>query len=174
MAVIATFKVQAGTTKTLKSSGGDGVITMTSVANAAARQSDKIDLGVTRAALYDVFVDMEWAATPTAGNSCDLYWAPSANVTAGTDNPGNATGADAAYAGYSSNLTATLPQLQFIGQLISTAQATATVQKGYAGRFSPAARYGSLIVVNNGGSAVHSSATNIQFRLVPVEGTAEA
>ena len=173
MALPDVFRTQVGTVKTFKSSGGDAAITMTSVANAAARQSVKLDLGATRAREYDVFADVEMAATPTAGNPIDLYWGPSSSATAGTDNPGNMTGTDAAYAGYSSNLTATLPQLQFIGSLVLTAQATATVQIGYVGRFSPAQRYGNLAVVNNGGSAIHSSATNIQFRFVPVEDVVE-
>lgn len=173
MALPDYFRVQSGTIKTFKSSGGDAAITLASLANAAGRQSVKLDLGLTRAAFYDVFLDIEMAATPTAGNSVDGYWAPSVNATAGTDNPANVTGADAAYAGYSSNLTATLPQLQFIGSGILTAQATATVQKLYMGRFSPAQRYGSLVVVNNGGSAVHTSDANCQVRLVPVEGVVE-
>lgn len=173
MALPDVFRIQSGTTKTFKSSGGDAAITTASLGNAAGRQSVKLDLGATRAAFYDAFIDVELAATPTAGNSVDLYWAPSASNTAGVDNPGNATGADAAYAGYSSNLTATLPQLQYIGSLVTTAQATATVQKAFAGRFSPAHRYGSLIVVNNSGVAFHTSDANIQFRLVPVEGTVE-
>lgn len=174
MAITATFRTQVGTAKTWKSSGGDAAITMASVANAAARQGAKLDLGATRGREYDVFLDIEMAATPTAGNTIDIYWAPSSSGTAGTDNPGNVSGTDASYAGYSSNLTATLPQLQFAGSLILTAQATATVQKGYCGRFSPAQRYGSPVIVNNGGSAVHSSDTNVQLRIVPVEDTAEA
>lgn len=173
MALPDYFRVQAGTVKTFRTSGGDAAITMASVANAAGRQSVKLDLGATRAELYDVYVDVEMAATPTAGNTIDLYWGPSSSGTPGTDNPGNMTGADAAYAGYSSNLAATLPQLQAVGSLVLTAQATSTVQKGYVGRFSPAHRYGSLAVVNNGGSAIHSSDSNFQVRLVPVEGVVE-
>lgn len=173
MALPDYFRIQSAAFKTFKSSGGDAAISMASVANAAARQSAKLDLGATRGAFYDVYADVEMAATPTAGNSVDLYWAPSVNATAGTDNPGNVTGTDAAYAGYSSNLTATLPQLQYIGSLTLTAQATATVQKGFVGRFSPAQRYGSLIVVNNGGAAFHTSDANVQFRLAAVEGVVE-
>lgn len=173
MALPDVFRVQSGTVKTIKNSGGDAAITLASLANAAGRQAVKLDLGSTRAAAYDVYVDAEIAATPTAGASIDIYWAPSSSATAGTDNPGNVTGTDAAYAGYSSNLTATLPQLQYVGSLITTAQATATVQKGYAGRFSPAQRYGSLVYVNNSGAALHSTDTNQQVRLVPVEGVVE-
>jgi len=178
MAIDRGYRIQSGTTKTWKASGGDATMTLASLANAAARQGVKLDLANaignnTRAELYDVYLDIEMAATPTAGNTIDIYWAPSANATAATDNPANITGADAAYAGYSSNLTASLPQLQYAGSLVLTTQVTSTVQKGYVGRFSPAHRYGSPVVVNNGGSATHSSDSNFQLRMVPVEGTGE-
>jgi hypothetical protein len=173
MALPDFLRVQSGTSKTWKSSGGDALLTMTSVANAASRQGAKLDLGATRAEYYDVFLDMELAATPTAGNTIDVYWAPSSSATAGTDNPANVSGADAAYTGYSANADASLPQLQYVGAMVCTAQATATVQKAYVGRFSPAQRYGSPVLRNGSGAAVHSSATNIQLRFVPVEGAIE-
>jgi hypothetical protein len=173
MALPDYFRVQTGTLKTIRASGGDAAITLASLANAAARQSVKLDLGATRSEWYDAFVDVEIAATPTAGATIDLYWAPSSSATAATDNGANVTGTDAAYAGYSSNLTASLPQLQYIGSLVTTAQATSTVQKGWAGRFSPAQRYGSLVYVNNSGAALHSTDTNQQVRLAPLEGVVE-
>jgi hypothetical protein len=134
---------------------------LTSVANAAARMSAKVDLGENRAELYAVRAAIEIAATPTAGNSIDLFWAPSQHATAANGNPGAVTGSDAAYTGYSSNLTASLKQLIFIGSFICTAQATGTIQVGEVGRFSPPERYGSLIVVNNSGAALHSDAVEM-------------
>ena len=174
MAVTATFRQQAGTAKAYKSSGGDAAISMASVANAAARQGVKLDLGATFACLWRVRAEVEMAATPTAGATVDLYWAPSGSATAGTDNPANVTGTDAAYTGYSSNVSASVRQLQYIGSLVLTAQATATVQRGEVGVFRPSSRYGSLVVVNNGGSAFHSSDSNVQFVMTPLEETAEA
>lgn len=163
--------IQTGTEVTFKASGGDAAITMTSVSNAAARQSVKANFGATRARFFDVFAEVELAATPTAGSLIDLYLNPSGSNTAGTDNMANCSGTDAAYSGYSSNLTASLPQLLYIGSLVCTAQATATVQKGYVGRIQIPQQYGSLVVVNNSGAAFHSSATNIVFRFVPVADT---
>jgi len=174
MAITATFRQQVGTSKTFKSSGGDAAITMTSVADAAARQSVKLDLGATFATMWRVNAAVEMAATPTAGKTVDLFWAPSGSATAGTDNPANVSGTDAAYTGYSSNLAASVKQLVYIGSLILTAQATSTVQVGEVGTFRPSARYGSLVVVNSGGSAFHSSATNVVFTFTPLEETAEA
>lgn len=173
MALPDYLRVQSGTVKTFKSSGGDSTITLASLANGSYRQSAKLDLGATRAEWYDVYMDVEMAATPTAGALINLYWAPSSSATAATDNGGNVSGSDAAYTGYSSNAAASVLQLQQAGALTLTAQATATVQKGYCGRFSPAQRYGSLVVDNEGGSAFHSSDTNIQVRFVPVEGVIE-
>ena len=173
MAVTAVGRQQSGTAKTIKSSGGDAAITLTSVANNAARQAAKLDLGATRAAAYNVSADFEIAATPTAGATIELWWAPSSSATAGTDNPGGIGGTDSAYTGYSSNLAASVVQLQFIGNFVCTAQATATVQKAFVGVLCPTMRYGTLVVYNKSGAALHSSATNMQIVLTPIEDTSE-
>jgi hypothetical protein len=170
MALPDYFRVQNATAKVFAASGGDAAITLTSVANAAARQSAKIDLGSTRGLIYRVKAAFEIAATPTAGNTIDLYWAPSTSGTAGTDNPASVSGTDAAYSGYSSNLTAAIKQLIFIGSFVCTAQATATVQVAFVGSFVPPTQYGSLVVVNNSGAALHSSATNMNVTFIPEEG----
>lgn len=174
MAITSAFRVQSGTVKTIRNSGGDAAITLASLANGAARQSVKLDLGATRARLWAVKADFELAATPTAGNTIDLYWAPSSSGTAGTDNPGNVSGTDAAYSGYSSNLDASVRQLLFIGSFVVTTQTTATVQKGNVGVFAPPQRYGSLVVYNRSGAAFHSTDTNQAIYLTPIEDTAEA
>lgn len=174
MALPDVFRSQPGSTITLKSSGGTYALSLASVSNGACRQSAKIDLGASRALEYDVFADLEFAATPTAGNPCDFYWGPSGSATAGTDNPGGVGGTDSAFTGYSSNADASLLQLQAIGTFLCTAQATSTVQKGYVGRFSPGElRYGTLVFRNGSGAAMHSSDANMQIRLVPVEPTIE-
>lgn len=162
-------RVDNSTEKSFKSSGGDATLTLTSLAaSPAARQSNKLDLGATRAPSYLVKAAFEIAATPTAGNTIDLYWAPSSSGTAATDNPGGVSGSDSAYTGYSSNLTDSLKQLQFIGSFVCTAQATSTVQKAIVGRFSPLHRYGTLVVVNNSGASLHSSPTNMEVILSPI------
>jgi hypothetical protein len=134
----------------------DYEIQLANLADDAARQSAKADLGENRALEYAVRAAFEFAATPTAGETVELYWAPSHSATAGNGNPANVTGADAAYAGYSANLDASLKQLEFIGPFVATAQATATVQVGEVAVFAPGERYGSLIVVNRSGAAFHS------------------
>lgn len=131
-------------------------LAIASVADGAARQSTKVDLGATYADEYHVRAAIEFAATPTAGDVVELYWAPSQSSTAGTANPGNVSGADSAYSGYSSNLAASVKQLEFIGHFVCTAQATATVQVAEIGKFRPPQRYGSLVVKNESGAAIHS------------------
>lgn len=135
----------------------DVQLSLASVANGAYRQSAKVDLGENRAVWYKVRVAIELAATPTAGNAIDLYWAPSHSGTAGTGNAGNVSGSDAAYTGYSSNAAAAVKQLEYIGSAIVTTQATGTIQViEVQGLFSPTERYGSLVVLNGSGAAVHS------------------
>lgn len=174
MAITATFRAQTATEKTWKSSGGDGAITLASLANGSYRQGAKIDLGTPFPRRYAVFFDGEWAATPTAGNTLDVWMAPSSSGTAGTDNGANVSGTDAAYSGYSSDAANSVPQLVYVGSLVLAARATATVQKGFVGIYVPTQRYVSPVVLNGAGSAFHSSDSNCQLRLVPIEETAEA
>src|SRR3972149_529360 len=47
---------------------------MTSVADAAYRQSTKVDLGAVRASAYAVRAAMEFAATPVAGGGVGFLW----------------------------------------------------------------------------------------------------
>lgn len=141
----------------------------TGVANAAARQSDKVDLGAVRAPAYALRGVSELAATPTAGNVIGFYWAPSNSGTAARGNPGGVSGADGAYTGDSSNLSAGLRQLDFIGNFICTEVATAEgVQKGEIGILVPKERYGSLVVVNESGAAFHSDAVETHYVLDPI------
>lgn len=161
-------KIGNATEITFKSSGGSAAITMTSVANGAARQSVKCDFGALRPRRYWLKAQVEMAATPTAGTTIGLYMGWSNSATAGTDNPTELSGTDAAYTGQSSNLSASLPQLAFLGDAVLSALATATVQHIDVGIVEAPMRYGSLVVMNNSGAAFHSSATNISFRFIPI------
>lgn len=134
----------------------DVQLSLASVANNAARQSAKGDLGANRAELYEVWAAFELAPTPTAGKVIELWWASSPSATAGTANPGGVSGTNAAYSGYSSNLDASIKQLQFIGDFVCTAQAAGTVQVARVGLLRPRHRYGSLVVYNKSGAAFHS------------------
>ena len=95
----------------------DCQLSLLSLSNTAARQSAKVDLGENRARRYSVMAAFEFAATPTAGEVVELYWAPSPNSTAANGNPGGASGSDSAYSGTgASTLAESVEQLQFIGR----------------------------------------------------------
>ena len=98
------------------------------VADGAAWQSTKADLGSLRAKEYHVRAAFEMAATPTTGHIIELYWAPSQHATAANGNPGGVTGASGAYAGYAANLGASVLQLIYIGAFVCTVQVTTDVQ----------------------------------------------
>lgn len=129
---------------------------LTGVASGSARQSAKADLGANRAVGFWVRAAFEFAATPTAGEFVELWWAPSQSTTATDGNPGGVSGSDSAYSGYSSNLGDSVLQLAFVGRFTVTGQATGTVQAAECGYFRPATRYGSLVVYNRSGAAFHS------------------
>jgi len=95
----------------------DGVLTN------EARESDKVDLGATRAAGYAVTVAMEYATAPVAGETYDIYWAASPVSTAGTGNPGYVAGTDADYTGTPGTLAEGLAQLIYVGSLVLSVDA---------------------------------------------------
>lgn len=147
----------------------DVQLSLASVADTAARQSAKVDLGATRAHLYSCMAAIEFASSGLTANSVvTMYWAPSPDATAANGNPAGISGSDAAYTGYSSNLADSLHQLVRIGDFVVTGQATTTVQVAAVGVFAPQERYGSLVVENNSGAAIHSDDVECHVVLTPV------
>ena len=150
----------------------DVQLSLASVSDDAARQSAKFDLGANRAALYQLQAAIEIAATPTAGEVIEFYIGWSDDATAANGNPGGLSGSDAAYSGYSSNLDASLLQLDRVGTMVVTAQATGTVQIATnLGLVVPRARYGTLVVVNRSGAALHSDDVESHVVLTPIVDT---
>ena len=131
-------------------------IILAGLADGAAAQSAKVDLGAKRAEVYKVRAAFEMAATPVAGDVIELYWASSSSSTFATGNAGGVTGASGTYAGYSANLAASVYQLDYIGNFVCTVQVTAVVQIAEVGMFTPSERYGSLVVKNESAAAFHS------------------
>lgn len=142
-------------------------IDLTSLANGAARQGDKKDLGDPRSEAYAVIVGFELDVAPTAGTEIEVYWSESISGTAGTGNSGGASGADGAYkAGEEDEWKR---QLTYIGSLVCTADAATTVQRQCINpRFVPPTRYGSPVVVNKSGQALEGDAVEMYIALVPV------
>lgn len=131
------------------------LITLASLADGAGRQSDKIDLGATRAKWYSVSGAFDFTGeTPAAVGQVRCFWAPSPVTTQGNGNVAGNSGADAAAPGGalgSITLAEFVRQCQYVGAL--TTHDGAAVQCGHIGVFSPAERYGQLIVVNEAGDA---------------------
>jgi hypothetical protein len=143
-------------------------IDLTSVANGAARQGVKVDLGATRADRYAVTLRVELDVAATSGTTVDLYWAPSPHTTAGTANPGGVSGTDAAYTGTAGDSIAdSVKQLDHIGSLVCTADAATVVQQ-QAWIYSPPERYGSPVVFNQSGQAFEGDAVEMSIIFNPI------
>lgn len=143
-------------------------IDLTSLGAAAARQSDKLDFTLNLDVEYVLGAGIEFATAPTAGETVDFYIGWSA-VSSFDNNPGGLIGSDSAYSGYSSNLDDSLKQLQFLGSLTATVQATTAVQIDTAIRtFTPRLRYGTLVVVNNTSAIFHSNAAEMAVSITPL------
>jgi hypothetical protein len=150
-----------GTAKSsLEITGGasDVQIDLTSLADTTGRESAKLDLGATRADKFSVMASFEFAATPTVGEVVELYWAPSPISAAGNGNPMNIDGVDVNAPSGLGTLQELVDACQYIGAFVVTDDITTTVQTAYVGTFSPAERYGILIVKNESGAAFHSDA----------------
>lgn len=145
-------------------------IDLAGLSAAAARQSIKADLGNPRPQMYAVDAAIEIETDPAAGGAIGFYWAHSESATAAMGNMGHASGADGAYAataGYT--LSELLLHLQFIGSLPAAVQNDSDgVQVGHVGVFTPRARYGSLIVVNNTSVALHADSVEMAVRFMPL------
>lgn len=145
-----------------------GQLTLVSLANGAARQGAKVDLGATRARAYSVTLRVEYDVAPVSGTICSLYYASSPLVAAGTANPGGTSGADAAYTGTAGDsLADSLKQLDLIGALICTADAAAVVQQ-QTFVYSPSDRYGMPVVFNEGGQAFEGDDIEMSVTFNPI------
>ena len=153
------------------SSAGSGIsrthqLDLTSLADGAAREGAKADLGATRPEAYAVLVGIEMNVAPTAGECVYVYWSESCSGTAGTGNSGGAAGADQAYKAAEEEEWAR--QLTLIGVLPLTNDAAPTVQRACINdRFNPPTRHGSVVVLNEGGQAFEGDAVEMYVALVP-------
>lgn len=143
---------------------------LSAVADGAAVQSAKADLGATRALYYNVMASIDWTGeTPTDGDVVEFYWAPSTSGTAGNGNVAGNSGADAACPdGALNNITLAefVKLCVFIGVL--PAHADGGVQTGFVGTFSPPTRYGQLIVKNESGAAFEADEVESHVVFMPV------
>lgn len=141
---------------------------LTSLADGAARQGAKADLGATRAKQYTLTLCAEMAIAPVARAPVAVYWAASPHATAGVLNPGECSGADAAYTGSTgSSIEDSLMQLMPMGSLSLTADATTLLQI-YIATLFPQHRYGMPVIINDGGQAFVADAVEMFVSLTPI------
>lgn len=146
----------------------DVQLDLTSLADTAGRESAKVDLGASRALAYSVMASLEFAATPTAGEVVEFYWAPSPISTAANGNIQNIDGVDAAAPSGIGTLAELVDLCDFIGNFKVSDDATASVQTGKIGVLVPSERYGILIVKNESGAAFHSDAVESHVVFNPI------
>ena len=159
---------ETGTALTWKASAGDYVITLASLAAAAARQGAKGDLGAKRAVRWACRVQLNMDVAPVNGAAVEIYWSSSPSATAGTDNTGGCSGADAAYTGSAGGLVAaTKLQLQLIGAMPMTADADTVVQIAEFVWY-PTQRYGMPVVVNGTAQVLEGDNDSHQIVVFPL------
>lgn len=145
----------------------DVEMVLAALADGAAVQSAKFDLGAKWAEMYRIRTCFEFAATPVAGNLVRLYLATTHHATAGTANLAGLSGTSGAYTGINANLEASLNLLGLPRFHHCTADLTGAVQVGDAGLFFPKSRYGILVAVNGSGAAFHSDDVESHIVLDP-------
>jgi hypothetical protein len=155
-----------GTAYTWTSSGGDKVITATSLASGSARQGDKsatfLDGTKGLPAFFDVKVLTKAGSAVTNGLFLGLYMGESNSATAATDNPGGLTGADGSLA----NPAEITLQLRFLGAFpLSNALGTGT--QTWRTVFYPRLAYQIPVLVNSSGQTLSATGTDHQIILTP-------
>jgi hypothetical protein len=163
---------QVGATKKWLSSGGDGVITYSSIANNAGRQGDRIDLGAilasgsaARAAWYRWYVTTKCQATGLVlGNTLDLYfggWNDDGGIT--QPDAGGFLGASDAAMG----LQASQYNLKFTGSVVVDSTTGATVLSRSGLVFLPY-RYVAPVLWNASGATSSATASDTQIWLTQI------
>jgi hypothetical protein len=150
-------------------------IDLTSLADGAGRQGDKVDLGENRSKAYAVKVCLEFDSAPTAGASTQISWSSSAVAASGTGNDGGvaASGADGPWSPggdaeadreeYANHLTT-------MGVFPAAADAAPTHQVATINEyFVPPTRYGFPIAFNQAGVALEGDAVEMYVALIPID-----
>ena len=159
---------KSGTAITWKASGGTYGLTMASIANDAARQGAKGDLGALRAARYSFLVENNMDVIPNAGRTLEYWWSSSPSATAGTQNTGACSGTDSAYTGSTGgSIDETKAQLQYVGVLVLTPDADTVIQiQEFI--FFPLQQYGMPVLVNKSGQALEGDDDSHRITVTPL------
>lgn len=144
-------------------------IDLTSLADAAARQGAKVDLGAARAGAMRVRFCPELDVAPDSGETIFVYFAFSNSVTAGLDNPAEVSGADAAYTGTTGDSIAdSVKQLVGPFTYVCTSDVAPISLPMDIGVLFPTQRYVSPVVFNEAGQALEGDAVEMFLALIPI------
>ncbi len=127
-------------------SGGNVLITLTSLSSVSGRKSDAVDLGSAFGPRYRVQLETKFATAPTAGKPIEIYWA-SGYDTGSYD--GSVAAGDGAFTDTDLNR-----QLHLIGVAYADNSTNAQQQSWV---FYPPSRYGVLVVYNGGDQALSAT-----------------
>ncbi len=156
----------AGTALTWQASGGDKVLTMTSLASGSARAGDKsatlLDGTLGKPELLDIVLETKAGSAVTNGLQTEIYIGESSSATAGTDNPGGLSGSDAAYANPSEKKL----QLNYVGGFnYSNALGTGAQRQRFT--YAPLAICIIPVIVNNSGQSFSGTAGDHILTITP-------
>lgn len=158
--------LSAGTEITWKSSGGTKVLTLTSLTNGSAREGDKsatlVDGSKGMPELLVCRLESAVGSAATTGRGLNLYFGESDSATAGTNNPGNLTGADAGL----STPTELTPQLSYVGALVFSNTRGTNVQKAVL-FYRPQSPYIIPLLHNDTGQTLSGTAGNHTLSVTP-------
>jgi len=156
---MATNYQTQGTPILWKASGGDHVLTLTSLANGAGRKGDVHDFGANLPQFIRVEMKTKIASSPVLGKTVDIWWASSVD---------NST-FDALIAAGDAALSDVdlVYQMRPIGNLVLLANTNAQLQSF---DFAIPARYGFPVIVNNSGQALSGTATDHAISIIPILG----
>lgn len=144
-------KVKPGTSTSWKNSGGDAVLTLTSLASAAGRIGAQHDFGATFGRKARWRLKTKFAVAPTEGQLIEVYLATSNN----TLRDGVVGSADAALSAAAQRF-----QCQFLGTVYCR---NTTNSQEASGVFEMVSRYVSPVIYNAAGQAFSGTASDHEF-----------
>ncbi|MCK4826939.1 hypothetical protein KA005_65000 [bacterium] len=146
-----------GTDIVWTSSGGDEVLTLTSLANNTGRAGDEHDFGATFPSRVRIELEIDPLAAPTAGLTFDVYWSSSKD---GTKYDGECTGSDAAYSSEDD-----VKRLKPVGSLPCSKDTDPQIDSWVY--FLPA-RYGLPVIFNKSGQVLTATGTDQIVTVTPL------
>jgi hypothetical protein len=158
--------LEKGTTITWLASGGTYALTLTSLTTNSGREGGKsgslIDGTKGLPEFLEVILESAVGSAASDGLELELYFGESDNAAAGSDNPGNLTGADAGL----SAPDELKRQCFFVGSLVFSNSRGTNVQKQRM-RFRPLTAYIIPLIVNKTGQTLSGTAGNHRLAVTP-------